>query len=147
VVVPGYLCKRPLHNRALWPSYGERAHVFQVAGREALHTGERLAQVGRQAIDYFCAPARAFLSVEDRPSNVPVEKDHCRIGGQDDAQSFLLDTYLDRGECSGILLRKRCLGRRNRETGFGPGAATSQPGLLLLTRRLTGHSQAPSRLC
>jgi hypothetical protein len=145
VVVPG-LCKRLLHNCALRPSYGERAHVFQVAGREALHIGERLAQVGCQAIDHLRASARAFLSVGDRPSNVPAEKDHCRIGGQNDAQSFLLDACLDRGECLGVLLRKCCLGRRNRETGFGPGAVASQPGLLLLTCGLTGHSQAPSHL-
>lgn len=74
-MVSGYLCKRLLHNCAFRPSCGKRAHVFQVAGREAFHIRERLAQVGRQAIDDLRAPARALLSVKDRPSNVPIEKE------------------------------------------------------------------------
>jgi hypothetical protein len=84
-----------LHNCQVGPGRREGAHVLEVARRETLHVGKGSAQVGGEAVDYLGAPAGALLPIEDHSADVPVEQDHRRVGGQDDAKPLLLDALLD----------------------------------------------------
>lgn len=59
VVIPGQLCKGPLHNRGFGPCFGEGPHVLEVARRKSLHVREGAAQILRQPLDHPRAPALA----------------------------------------------------------------------------------------
>ena len=141
--IPGNSCKSLLHDCAIRPRRREGAHVLQIAGRETLHVRERLAQVGGQAVDHLRSPTRALLAIEDHPPDVPIEQDHRRVGGQDDAQALLSDARLDGGERRGIVLGQRCARRGRGEAGFGPGAAPCEPALGIPSA-LTSQIRAPS---
>jgi hypothetical protein len=59
------LCKQRLHNCLVRPRGGERAHVLQVARREALHLGEHGVEVDAEPVD---VRRRAERKVARRPS-------------------------------------------------------------------------------
>jgi hypothetical protein len=59
IVVPGDLCKRPLHNCSVGPRGREGAHVPEVARRKSFHVRVGITQVGGQAVDDFRSPTRA----------------------------------------------------------------------------------------
>ena len=115
VVIPGDLCKSLLHDCPLRPCRSEGAHVFEVARREALHVGERLAQVRGQPVDDLRTPAFAFLPVEDDAADVPVVQDHRCVGGEDDPQALLLDVPLDLSEGLRVAARQLRTRRRHEE--------------------------------
>jgi len=117
ILAPGQLCNDPLHNSAVGPCRGKGAHVLQVSRRKPLHFRVGLTQVRGEAIDDPGSPAGAFLVIQDRPTDVPVQHDHRRVGGQDDTQPLSLDALLDLAERLRIAARQLRTGRRYGERG------------------------------
>ncbi len=92
---PGNLCKRLLHNCSVGPRGRKSAHVLEVARREATHVGVRFAEVRCQAVDHLRSPPLVLLAREDHAPDVPVQQDHGRARGHDDAEALLLDAPFD----------------------------------------------------
>jgi hypothetical protein len=73
-VCPGKLCSGLLHKLLnVRPALGDRAHVVQVASRQATHVRELAAQVVSEPIDHLGAPAVFGLALKDRSADAPVE--------------------------------------------------------------------------
>ena len=105
VVIPGDLCKCILHNFPVRPCGGERPHVLQVPGRQAVHIGEGFAKVGRKPVYNARPPPFAILTFKDRPPDIPIEQHHGRVRGHDRAQALLLDALLEVAQRLGIVAR------------------------------------------
>ncbi len=94
VVVPGNLCKHLLHNLVFGPGSGKGAHVFEVARRKALYIGELAAQVRREPVDDFGAPAFALLALENDATDIPAQKHHGGVCGKYNAQALFANALL-----------------------------------------------------
>jgi hypothetical protein len=78
LVVPGQLCKHPLHKCHIRPRVGKGTHVLEVAPRKPLHLGKRGPQVMRQPLDHLRAPALRRLSRQDVAPDLPILADQNR---------------------------------------------------------------------
>ena len=81
-MIPGDLCKHPLHDLFVRVRLGKGSHVLQVTGRESLHFGELMPQVFGQSVNYLCPPALLLLADQDVVANLPVEQQHLAVDGQ-----------------------------------------------------------------
>ena len=73
-MAPGQSCNDLLHDSPVRPRLGARAHVLQVARREALDLGERGVQIGTEPVDDMRAPTFPLLPCEDVAADGPVEQ-------------------------------------------------------------------------
>ena len=95
IVVPGDLCKRPLHNSLAGPRLGESPHIFKVARREAGHLREAMAKVGGQPVDDLRSPSCLILPLRDLATDLPIEKNHFVVDGVPGADLCRADAFLD----------------------------------------------------
>lgn len=81
-VEPGQSCSSLLHKFRLGPGLRESAHVFEVAGGEALDGWKGRAQVVRQAVDDLRASALATLPLQDVAAHLPIQQHQFAVDGQ-----------------------------------------------------------------
>ncbi len=130
-----------LHKSSLWPRRGERAHVLEIARREALHVGECLAQIRGQPVNHLGPPPLVHLPLQDHLANIPVERNHRCVGGKNDPQAFFLDALLDSAESVRILLRQACLRGGRRKASLLRLLAPGEPVLQFVALTLTSHTR------
>jgi len=82
VVSPRDLCNGVLHKLLVGVDLGQRAHVVQAAPREALHGGERVAQVVGEPVDHLGPPPMLSLTRQDLPADLPVQRDQLAVHGE-----------------------------------------------------------------
>src|SRR5215472_14398248 len=92
---PGNLCTKLLHNFAVRPRLGERAHVFEIAGGVTRQFWKLSLKVAGEPINDLGAPAFAFLTCEDVAPNFPIMQDKLGIGCQGGLDLCSADTLFD----------------------------------------------------
>ena len=106
IVAPGQFCNELLQNLRLGPSFGQGAHIAEIARAEALDAGKLVLQIVGQPVHNLAAPALAPESFADVLANRPIEQDQFmadRLGGANlggvDAGLQLLKEFGVTGGC------------------------------------------------
>src|SRR5262249_4403181 len=95
ILAPGNLCNKLLHNFAIRPRLGERAHVFEIAGRVTRKFWKLPLEVAGKTVDDLRAPAFAFLTGQDVATDVPVMQYQLSVGCKRGLNLGGADTLLD----------------------------------------------------
>jgi hypothetical protein len=92
------LCSRLLPKLAGRAVFSEKLHVFEVSRRESLHVRECGAKVSGELVNDLGSPAFPALTFEDVATDVVVEADLLRIGGEKRALSGSLNAGFQAGK-------------------------------------------------
>ena len=98
IMAPGQFCNELLQNLRLRPRLGETPHITQVAGTEALHSGELRLEVSGQPVHDLRSPALPGKPGAEVTADRPV-KQHQFVGhGEGGAHLGRPDAGFELGE-------------------------------------------------